>query len=58
MLFTYVKQKRLRVAPAFVRDTIEIILQKPGAEMLHFRTTKRLDRSAEELDAIVGPLIP
>jgi hypothetical protein len=28
MLYTYVKQKRLRVAPAFVRDTIEIILQK------------------------------
>jgi SAM-dependent methyltransferase len=57
MLFTYVKQKRLRVAPAFVRDTIEIILKKPGAEMLHFRTTKRLDRSAEELEAIVRPLI-
>jgi 2-polyprenyl-3-methyl-5-hydroxy-6-metoxy-1,4-benzoquinol methylase len=58
MLFTYVKQRRLRVAPAFVRDTIEIILQKPGADRLHFRAPKGSDRSAEELEAIVRPLTP
>jgi S-adenosylmethionine-dependent methyltransferase len=54
LLFTYVKQKRLRVAPAFVRDTIEIILQKPGAEMAH---SPLRNRSDEELDAIVRPFV-
>jgi S-adenosylmethionine-dependent methyltransferase len=54
LLFTYVKQKGLRVAPAFVRDTIEIILRKPGAETAHSLLT---NRSIGELDAIVRPLV-
>jgi 2-polyprenyl-3-methyl-5-hydroxy-6-metoxy-1,4-benzoquinol methylase len=53
LLFSYVKQKGLPIAPAFVRDTIEVILQKPGAETTHSLLT---NRSIEELDAIVSPL--
>jgi 2-polyprenyl-3-methyl-5-hydroxy-6-metoxy-1,4-benzoquinol methylase len=55
LLFTYVKQKGLPIAPAFVRDTIEIILQKPGAETAPSRLKKR---SIEELDAIIRPFPP
>ena len=56
LLFSYVKHRQLRVAPAFVRDSIEIILQKPGAPDL--RTMQKPPRSAEGLDAIVRPLVP
>lgn len=58
LLFTYVKQKRLRVAPAFVRDTIEIILKKPEAGSLDVPARGQPLRSADELDAIIRPLIP
>jgi S-adenosylmethionine-dependent methyltransferase len=58
LLFTYVKHKRLRVAPAFVRNSIEIILKKPEAGAPDFPARRQPLRSADELDAIIRPLVP
>jgi len=51
LLYTYAKRKHLRISPAFLRDTIEIILRKPGAI-----PAKVGKRSLAETEAIIRPL--
>lgn len=51
LLYTYMKRKHLRISPAFLRDTIEVVLRKPGPNLLKARK-----RSIPETDTIVRPL--
>jgi 2-polyprenyl-3-methyl-5-hydroxy-6-metoxy-1,4-benzoquinol methylase len=52
LLYTYARRKGLQVPPAFLRETIDVILRKPGGS--HEET---VPRPVAELDAIVHPLV-
>jgi 2-polyprenyl-3-methyl-5-hydroxy-6-metoxy-1,4-benzoquinol methylase len=51
MLYTYVKKKELNIPPGFLREPMDLILQKPDPTAPLIRK-----RSTEELDAIIRPL--
>ena len=49
ILYTYAKLKKLNIHPAFLRSTLDLILQKPGG--------KSIDRNySRDLDQIIRPL--
>jgi SAM-dependent methyltransferase len=52
LLYTYAKRKPLPIPAAFLRETIEVILRKPGGS-----PEETIRGPARELDSIVQPLV-
>jgi S-adenosylmethionine-dependent methyltransferase len=49
LLYTYAVRKGLKVPPGFLRETLDVILRKPGGAPL--------PRRKRDLDAIVRPML-